>query len=179
MEIIVAQCRYLVTQAEPTLNGLDDSHLAYEPQPGTKTAGWLLGHIAVTGDGGRRLCGGKSSLCPVEWRSAFGQGSNPSRNQSDYPSMATLTASVRTVYADLCELALVADPSVLAAANPYQPARPVFPTVQDFVVWMMSGHLGYHLGQLFAWRAAAGRDFNNELNKFATPLQNANPTRKP
>ena len=29
---------------------LDDSHLALEPRPGLKTAGWLIGHLATTGD---------------------------------------------------------------------------------------------------------------------------------
>lgn len=156
MQIIVAQCRYLLLQAEPILSGLDDSHLAHEPQPGTKTAGWLVGHLAITGDGGRRLLGRTSPLCPVEWRPTFTRGSYPSRDPKDYPPMATLVASFRTVYADFCESALVATPSVLTAPNPYQPTQAIFPTVQDFVIYMMTGHLGYHLGQLFAWRAATG-----------------------
>jgi len=36
------------------------------------------------------------------------------------------------------------------------PARPDFPTAGDFVAYLLSSHLAYHLGQLVAWRAAAG-----------------------
>src|SRR5438034_6534034 len=50
MNASIAQCRYLLSLAEPILAGLDDSHCALEPQPGTKTAGWLVGHLAVSGD---------------------------------------------------------------------------------------------------------------------------------
>jgi hypothetical protein len=31
-----------------------------------------------------------------------------------------------------------------------------FPTFGHFATYIMTGHLGYHLGQLSAWRAAAG-----------------------
>jgi len=40
--------------------------------------------------------------------------------------------------------------------NPYEPARHPFYTAGEFVAYMMSGHLAYHVGQLSAWRAAAG-----------------------
>mgnify|MGYP003577988096 CR=1 FL=1 len=50
MDSTVSQCRHLLAQAEPILAGLEDAHLALEPRPGVKTAGWLVGHLAVTGD---------------------------------------------------------------------------------------------------------------------------------
>ena len=45
----VAQCQHLLSVAKAIFVGLDDSHRAFEPQVGTKTAGWLIGHLAVTG----------------------------------------------------------------------------------------------------------------------------------
>jgi hypothetical protein len=65
MNAIVAQCRYLLSLAESVLAGLDDSHRALEPRPGAKTAGWLIGHLAVSGDFARRLCG-RPPLCPAQ-----------------------------------------------------------------------------------------------------------------
>jgi hypothetical protein len=70
--------------------------------------------------------------------------------------MATLCDTFRAVYADLNSSAQEADPSGLAAVNPFAPARLDFPTAGDFVAYLLSGHLAYHLGQLVAWRAAAG-----------------------
>ena len=155
MTSAVAQCRFLLTVFEEAAKGLDDSHRAIEPQPGAKTAGWIIGHLCVTGDFGRKLCGRKS-LCPIEWRALFNPGSMPSRNAGDYPPMATLVATLHEVYTDLCDAALAADPAVLARENPFTPARVAFPTSGDFVPYMLAGHLAYHTGQLVAWRAATG-----------------------
>ncbi len=155
MNASLLQCRYLVSLAEPILAGLDDSHRAVEPAVGTKTAGWLIGHLSVSGDFARRLCG-RSVQCPNEWRAAFNPGSRPSMDPNTYPSMVTLCDTFRRVYADLCEAFVEADPAALAMANPFTPARADFPTAGDFVGYLMSSHLAYHLGQLVAWRAAAG-----------------------
>lgn len=151
----VAQCRHLLALAERILTGLDDSHRALEPAPGTKTAGWLIGHLAVTGDFARRLCG-RTPLCPTEWRPAFNPGSQPSTRPEDYPPMPALCEAFRTVYADLCAAAAEAAPESLAAPNPFAPARPDFPTAGAFLAYLLTGHLAYHLGQFATWRAAAG-----------------------
>jgi hypothetical protein len=151
----VAQCRYLLSLADPILAGLTDSHLALEPQLGAKTAGWLIGHLAITGDFARRLCG-RSAICPVDWRTKFNPGSRPSTDPSEYPTMNALSEAFRAVYVDLCAAFPEANSQTLAAENPYPPAQAAFPTAGDFVAYLMSSHLAYHLGQLVAWRAAAG-----------------------
>lgn len=155
MEGINAQCRYLVALAGPILEGLDDSHRAIEPMPGAKTAGWLLGHVTVSGDFARRLCG-RSPLCPELWRESFNPGSQPSTDADTYPPMETLKGMFSAVYRDLCEVTSVVTPTVLAAPNPFGPARAHFPTAGDFLAYLMTAHLAYHLGQLVGWRAATG-----------------------
>ena len=154
MEQIVRQCRYLTTLAAPAVAGLDDTHRALEPHPGTKTAGWLIGHLAVTGDFGRRLCG-SATLCPKEWRALFNPGTQPSPNSADYPSMRELADRLMAVYSGLCADYPRADPTLLSVANPVAPARPALPTSGDFVAYLMTSHFGHHLGQLAVWRAAA------------------------
>jgi hypothetical protein len=155
LETQAIQCRSLVGLAERIVADLDDAHRAVEPVSGTKTAGWLIGHLSVTGDFGRKLCG-RPPLCPVEWRAKFNPGTQPSRNASDYPAMESLLNMFRSVYLDLSEAALAADAATLAAPNPYPPARDDFPTVREFVAYLLTGHFAYHLGQLAGWRAAAG-----------------------
>lgn len=151
----IAQCRHLVSVADAMLVGLDDSHVALEPDPGAKTAGWLLGHLAITGDFARHLCG-RPPICPAEWRPAFRDGSEPSRDPSTYPRMVELCAAFWSVYRDLPLAAATADSAKLAGPNPYAPARGSFPLASNFVAYIISGHLAYHLGQLVAWRAGAG-----------------------
>ena len=155
MKAIIDQCRYHLKSADKILVHLDDSHLALEPQPGTKTAGWLIGHLAITGDFARRLCGSSNPLCPREWRAAFSPGTQPSRNQADYPRMAVLRDTFQSVYSDLCLVSANADPALLNVPNPYEPARGDFATAGDFVEYIMTGHLAYHIGQLSGWYAVA------------------------
>jgi hypothetical protein len=109
MDPCIQQCRYLIKLADSLLEGIDDAHIAIEPQPA-----------------------------------------------STYPPIAVLREKFNAVYTDLCVAAAEADPSLLAAVNPYEPARHPFYTAGEFVAYMMSGHLAYHVGQLSAWRAAAG-----------------------
>jgi hypothetical protein len=156
MDACIQQCRYLILVADTVINGIDDAHVAIEPRPGLKTPGWLIGHLAITADFGRRLCGHRQAICPREWRALFQPGSQPSHDASSYPPISELAEAFRAVYADLCVAAADADPSLLAAVNPYEPARNPFYTAGEFVAYMLSGHLAYHVGQLSAWRAAAG-----------------------
>ena len=155
MNASISQCQFLISLTEPIFAGLDDSHRALEPQPGTKTAGWLIGHLAVSGDFARDLLG-RPALCPIEWPELFNPGSQPSADPSAYPLMTSLLDTFGSVYTDLLGAAREADPSTLAATNPFGPAQPQFPTAGDFVAYLISSHLAYHLGQLVAWRAAAG-----------------------
>lgn len=153
-ETITAQCRYLLFSAEEMLNGLNDSHAALEPTPGNKSAGWLLGHLCITGDFARRLCGGKP-IAPTEWRDMFRPGTHSGAIQS-YPPMDELCTKFRQIYADLSDLYAAVDQSTLTTPNPFEAARPGFPTAAEFVPYLMTGHLGYHVAQLGDWRRAAG-----------------------
>lgn len=166
MRSSIAQNRYLLALAEPSLVGLQDVHLALEPEPGTKTAGWIIGHLAVSADFGRHLCG-LPAICPVVWRSEFNPGTQPSHDVSRYPSMAELCETFWRVHNDLLIAASSADVAALAAENPYAPAREAFPLAGDFVAYLLSSHLAYHLGQLVAWRAAAGMGRLRRSNALA------------
>jgi hypothetical protein len=70
--------------------------------------------------------------------------------------MRELTGALVAVYSGLSDAALHANPAALKAPNPFLPARDALPTVGDFAAYLMTGHLGHHLGQLLTWRAAAG-----------------------
>ena len=156
MQAVVTQTAFLLGQYERWFLDLEDRHRALEPAPGAKTAGWLLGHLIVTGDFARKLCG-LSPLAPREWRSLFAPGTTPSRDAGTYPPMQDLVAMLRAVYTDAAANASNASPEALALPNPYEPARAAFPTAGEFAAYLLTGHFGYHLGQLSLWRAAAAQ----------------------
>jgi hypothetical protein len=149
------QGRFIFGQGKRWLADLNDDHLALEPIAGTKTAGWLVGHLAVTGDFGRRICG-LTPMCPKEWRALFNPGTFPSLDRSTYPPMASLCETVAAVYKDFFASAPQAADDLLAMPNPYTPALGAFATAGDFAAYLMTGHLAHHLGQLGSWHAAAG-----------------------
>ena len=154
LERAARQGRFLLQQYDRLLGGLDERHVGLEPFPGAKTAGWLLGHLAITGDYGRRLCG-LAPLLPKEWRPLFAPGSQPARETAGYPSMAELVHGFRAVYLDLADKAAATAPETLAVPTVIELAKQAFPTAGEFVVYLLTGHLGYHLGQLSLWREAA------------------------
>jgi hypothetical protein len=154
MQAAAKQGAFLLQQCDRWLADLGDEHRALQPLPGLKTAGWLLGHMIVTGDFARRLCG-LPLLAPKEWRALFSPGTTPSLDANTYPPMQELRDTFRSVYGDLTTAAPTASPEALAAPNPYERARPAFPTAGDFAAYLLTGHLAYHLGQLSMWRSAA------------------------
>jgi hypothetical protein len=154
MTAAAAQGAFLLSQYQRWLIGLADVHRGLEPAPGVKTAGWLVGHLVVTGDFARKLCG-RPPLAPKEWRSLFSPGTTPRQDVGTYPPMRDLVAAFDAVYRDLIATAPTAPVDTLALPNPYEPARVAFPTAGNFVVYLLTGHLGFHLGQLSIWRAAA------------------------
>lgn len=149
------QGKFIFGQGKRWLADLTDDHLGLEPIAGVKTAGWLVGHLSVTGDFGRRICGLKP-ICPKEWRAQFNPGTFPSLDRSTYPPMAELREVVANVYYDFFASAPGAPEDVLAVPNPYTPASVAFPTSGDFAAYLMTGHLAHHFGQLGSWHAAAG-----------------------
>lgn len=70
--------------------------------------------------------------------------------------MDALRTAFDDIYRDLASTAPTLAPELLATPNPYEPGRGRFATFGEFIKWIMTGHLGYHLGQLYGWRGAAG-----------------------
>lgn len=150
-------CTYLLGYAAPSLADLTDDHLALAPMPNAKTAGWILGHLCVSGDYVRRKCG-RPPLTPKEWGPKFAPGTQPSRVATEYPPMAELTTVLDAVYRDLAAIAPTLSDELLNGVNPLEYSRHRFPTARGFFSHIMTSHLGYHLGQLSGWRAAAGME---------------------
>lgn len=148
-------CSYLIDYGRPLVVDLQDEQRALAPHVNAKPPGWLLGHLAVTGDFVRRHWQ-RPAMTPREWGSRFAPGSQVSLAAEDYPPIDNLRTLFQEIYRDLAACAPTIPGDVLDASNPFEAARARFPTLRDFAAYLLTTHLGYHLGQLAAWRVAAG-----------------------
>jgi hypothetical protein len=126
-------------------------------QPGSLTnhPAWIVGHLVFS----CQALGSELALAPwlpPMWESKFGTGSIPTSDQSGYPSKAELLTALedskQRITAKLCTLGDCG----MADALPDERHRAVFPTLGHAVVHILSGHFAVHVGQLSAWRRAAG-----------------------
>lgn len=93
-------------------------------------------------------------MTPKDWGPKFTLGTMPSTAAADYPPMAELRTAFKNVYADLTRIAPALSEELLAGPGPFEQVRDRFPTFGSFLTWIMTGHLGYHLGQLSEWKAS-------------------------
>jgi hypothetical protein len=91
-----------------------------------------------------------------EWVARFGTGSIPVADRSAYPAkgalLDALTDAVNRVSARLTALGTEG----LAAPLPDERYRALFPTVGHAVIHILLAHTAVHVGQVSAWRRAAG-----------------------
>jgi hypothetical protein len=134
---------------------LTDDQLTLRPVPGLNPPAWLLGHLAIANDHTLRMLG-RPNVCPRAWHVDFGPGSTPLKYKGAAPAKRELLDAFETGYQQITEAAKAPDPVKMAAPNPVEFIRRPIPTVGDLVAHLLSTHIAGHVGQLSAWRKAAG-----------------------
>jgi hypothetical protein len=139
---------------------IDDSIL-YEPAAGHgHTPIWIMGHLAITGELGQRLLGGRMSH--PNWLRLFGPGStdDPALLLDDGRRFAAsdLLKTIEEAYAELRRLASEFDDNEVGN-KPHGIdlfADTPITTVADAVTLLLTNHFGFHLSQLSTIRRAQG-----------------------
>ncbi len=147
--------QFLVGYGRRLLNEIPDERMTEQPLPGVNHPAWILGHLALTADGVGEMFGGKRTL-PAAWSTLFGQASQPSSVRSGYPSQSDLLRAFEECHHRLRERAAAAGPELLAQPTPHPRAREAFPTLKELAAFILTGHIGVHLGQLSSWRRMIG-----------------------
>ena len=147
--------RFLVGVGQHLVNELADERLTEQPLPGVNHPTWILGHLALIADIVGESCGGTRTL-PAEWGTLFGQGTQPSSARGGYPSRSELLRAFEESYRRLREQVAAAGPDLLAQPPTSPRARAAFPTFKELATFILTGHVGVHLGQLSAWRRMIG-----------------------
>lgn len=146
----------LMGYAEMLLEDIEDADFALQPAPGTNHPAWILGHLAYAADGAVGLLGGEK-LTDADWSAKFGRDSKITGDRSDYPTRDEILKVFRDTHARARDLAAQTDAEHLAKPNPISRLRENLPTIGDMCTFLLTGHLGVHLGQLSAWRRMCGK----------------------
>ena len=146
---------FLMQYCRMLLADIPDERMAEQPVAGVNHPGWILGHLALTADGALEKLGGQKAL-PADWATLFAPGSKPSAVRSIYPSKDELLRAVEQSYQQLRQRAATANPEQLARPTTNPRAKETLPTLKELLAFLLSGHVGVHLGQLSSWRRMIG-----------------------
>jgi hypothetical protein len=147
-QFLMQYCRRLIAE-------IADERLTEQPQAGVNHPAWILGHLALTADGMLGRLGASKTL-PEHWAALFGAGSKPTAVRQDYPSKDELVGALEERYTQLRDRAATAPVEQLAQPTTNPRAKDALPTLKEMVAFILTGHMGVHLGQLSAWRRATG-----------------------
>lgn len=116
---------------------------------------WILGHLGSSCNFMGQLLG-FDPVCPSEWDDLFGMSSQPTDDPAQYPSKDELLKKLQEGHACAAKAFVEVADENLKNPNPVEGLAPMFPTVGDMVIFMLTCHEAIHLGQLSAWRRAQG-----------------------
>lgn len=123
--------------------------------PGRLTILWQCGHLAWAAGSALALLGGGPPPTKEE-ADLFARGTTFEEAKT-YPTLARLVALLEERRAALAVAHAAAPPQVLAATNPRETMRDLFPTVGDMLAFLMTGHEWYHLAQVAECRRHMGK----------------------
>jgi hypothetical protein len=146
---------FLMQYCQRLVGDIADLRLAEQPAPGVNHPAWVIGHLAWTADRVLEKLGAPETLAP-EWKTLFGRGSTPSSSRAVYASKDELLRALERAYEQLRQKAASLSPEQLAEPTTDPRAKETLPTLNDIVTFVMTGHMGVHLGQISAWRRMIG-----------------------
>jgi hypothetical protein len=147
--------RFMMEYVRMLVGDVPDERMAEQPLPGVNHPAWILGHLAFSTDRGRSLLGLEPEF-PAEWTSMFGFGSKPSSTRGDYPARDELIRAVEHGFERFRSQVESATPEQLGRPSTNPRMKDFLPTVKDGLAFLLTGHMGVHLGQFSAWRRMIG-----------------------
>ena len=135
---------------------VEDDRMVEQPVAGMNHPAWILGHLAVVGFRGvTRLTG--SDTMPRGYMELFAPGSVVQAERDVYPPRQELLDAYDAAHASFETAVTDATQEQWNAPNTASRwLQVLLPTTGDMITHMMSTHEATHIGQLSAWRRAAG-----------------------
>jgi hypothetical protein len=145
--------KLILDDARRMVRGLTEEQMALRPL-GLNPPAWILGHLVCSA----QAMGGELGIAPWmpdRWVALFGAGSRPSE-QEGYPPKRELLDALEDAYQRLALRLNQLGEAGMSLPLPDERCRAELPTLGHALVHILSGHTALHVGQLSAWRRAAG-----------------------
>ena len=144
---------------ESLVKDLTAEQMVQQPHGVVNHPAWTLCHLAAAANQ-TGVALGLESTFPADWEAAAKTGGVPSADASQYPSKEALLAELTKQHERVSEAVAKADAAIFAKEFPDEGTRKHFPTIGDFVDYLLSAHEANHIGQVAAWRRAMGLPSN-------------------
>ena len=141
--------------AKRLVGDIPDDQMCAQPHGLVNHPTWSLGHLILSANGVGQMIGIEPAV-PEGWDELFKSGGTPSGDSAAQPSKSELLAELEKVHERWKAALPGVDAAVLDAEHPNKDYRAYFPTVGSMVAFIMTSHEMDHLGQIAAWRRAAG-----------------------
>jgi hypothetical protein len=147
--------QFLLKYCQMLTADIADERMAEQPMTGVNHPAWILGHLAFSAELIVGRLGGDKFL-PSNWADLFKPGSCPRAAREVYPSKADLLKAIEDSFARARDTASSASDEALATPTPNPRMKECLPTLRENAAFILTGHLGIHLGQLSMWRRMVG-----------------------
>lgn len=139
------------------IEGIDAGQAAELICDGGVNPAWIIGHLGQVANNITAMAGGTPAIDTAAWEPLFGGGSQATTDASAYPAWEELVKVWTEGHAAVTQAVPNMSAEQLAGDNPIELLRPVLPTVQDFMSFVLTAHEAMHLGQLSTWRRVQGQ----------------------
>ena len=139
---------------EKLIADVPDSRLAEMPAGLKNHAAWTLTHLCVGNDFALQ-CVGQPGMCPPDWIKLAAPGSQPVPDRSAYPALTVVLETLRKQHAAVTQGVRSAPAGHFDTPSP-ENVRAFAATLGHLVSYFLASHEQNHLGQLQAWKRAAG-----------------------
>ncbi len=144
-----------IAYAKQIFADIDDPSMCQQPM-GLNHPAWLLLHLATAADYAATLLGGQG-VCPADWNARADTKKPLTQTRSDYPSKEELVNTFESAFRNAAALYETKSDNDLNQPQKLGFFETELPTVGDMTTFLMIAHTNLHLGQLSAWRRAAGK----------------------
>ena len=142
-------------QIEQLVEGVPEARWAEQPGGIRNHPAWTIGHLCCGYHMTLSLLGRESGV-PEAWLETMDIGTIPVADRGAYPTKDELLEAYRDGHAKLAAAAKAMTQEESERELPMEEFRSFFPTIGHVVVYILLSHDQNHLGQLVAWKRAAG-----------------------